>query len=83
VYANSIRALLGVNWNASIRKYLDPENEDHLEHINTTFAPVALGLRKIWAFVESKESKLRVLSANAAGQEEQEVSYPVSALYIL
>ena len=56
-----------------LRGELSADNREKLMQLSRDFAPLALGLRKIWTFVEVYGTDLKVLSGGGKEGEELEV----------
>ena len=68
----------------TLRSELSAENREKLMQLGRDFAPLALGLRKIWTFVEAYGTDIKVLSGGAKEGEELEfveLSVSLSDLY--
>ena len=56
-----------------LRNELSADNREKLMQLSRDFAPLALGMRKIWTFVEAYGTNLKVLSGGGKEGEEFEV----------
>lgn len=70
----------------NLRSELSADNREKLMQLSRDFAPLALGLRKIWTFVEAYGTNIKVLSGGSKEGEELEmvelsVSFPPAASY--
>jgi hypothetical protein len=66
-----------------LRFELSARNQEALMQMSRDFAPLALGLKKIWTFVENWDTDLRVLSGGKGGEELEDVYLRVLYLQCL
>ncbi|KAI9679132.1 MAG: hypothetical protein M1822_007342 [Bathelium mastoideum] len=60
------------NMEEQLRNSLSADNRENLTQLSRDFASLALGMRKIWTFVEAYDSRLLVLSGGDREAEELE-----------
>ncbi|KAF2456327.1 hypothetical protein BDY21DRAFT_422183 [Lineolata rhizophorae] len=60
LYGGYVRETLRQGLNARLRRELSTENAARLERQVLEFSPLALSIRKIWSFVEARDSEVEV-----------------------